>query len=106
MIERCRRASGTLRAWFRSQEEAERFALDPVNAAYHGDIAHFCKCGGGGWHLSKPEWDAEPGDILNINDVPHRLLMRRPDGGTLWEKLTPEEAKKPAPDWLLRTRAQ
>ena len=52
----CVRSSGTsLRAWFRSREEAEAFAADPANPAYHGDVAHFCPvCE---WfHLSRPEW--------------------------------------------------
>jgi hypothetical protein len=102
----CRRSTGTLRAYFDTQEAAERFASDPRNwPAYQDDVARLCKACGY-WHLNRPEWLAEPGDILHINDVPHRLLMRRSDGGTLWEKLTPEEAEKPAPDWLLRTRSE
>jgi hypothetical protein len=39
---RCRRSSGTPRAWFASKEEAEEFANDPLNAAYDGDIAVMC----------------------------------------------------------------
>jgi hypothetical protein len=51
----CKRSTGTDRAWFRTQEEAVAFANDPVNPAYHGDIAHYCAvCGF--FHLSKPEW--------------------------------------------------
>ena len=41
--------------------EAEAFALDPANPAYHGDVAHQCRtCGW--WHLSRPEWLA-PGRL-------------------------------------------
>ena len=50
----CKRPSASYRAYFRSREEAEAFAADPVNVAYHGDLAHKClKCGA--WHLSRPE---------------------------------------------------
>jgi hypothetical protein len=58
----CKRRSGTCRAWFDSRQEAEVFALDPGNIAYHGDVAHHCnKCGF--WHLSKLEWLAS--DVVN-----------------------------------------
>jgi hypothetical protein len=51
----CKRSNGTYRAHFRAQEEPEAFAADPVNVAYHGDLAHKCfRCGA--WHLSRPEW--------------------------------------------------
>jgi len=51
----CRRTDGTYRAHFETREAAEKFAADPTNVAYHGDMAHLClKCGA--WHLSKPEW--------------------------------------------------
>ena len=52
----CKRLiGGTERAWFDSRDEAERFALDPANPAYHGDLAHLCaRCDL--HHLSKPEW--------------------------------------------------
>jgi len=54
-ITHCLRRNGTERAWFRSREEAEAFALDPVNTLYHGDVAHLCdRCGF--WHLSRLEW--------------------------------------------------
>jgi len=63
MTEPCRRQSGSFRAYFRTREDAERFAQDSANwPTYQGDIAHACgKCGF--WHLSKvswlfPEWDA------------------------------------------------
>lgn len=51
----CKRSDGTLRAWFKTYEEAVKFSEDAANTDYHGDVAHFCdKCG---WfHLSKPEW--------------------------------------------------
>jgi hypothetical protein len=43
------------RAWFFTREEAEKFAANPANPSYHGDIAHQCaKCDF--YHLSKPEW--------------------------------------------------
>jgi hypothetical protein len=55
MNEHCKRSTGTERKWFRNREEAEAFANDPVNTAYHGDIAHKCaRCDF--YHLSKPEW--------------------------------------------------
>jgi hypothetical protein len=51
----CKRSTGTDRAWFCTQEEAVAFANDPVNTAYHGDIAHLCHtCGY--WHLSRIDW--------------------------------------------------
>src|SRR6266404_801300 len=51
----CKRSNGTERAWFLTRAEAEAFAEDPENPAYHGDIAHLCpKCGF--WHLSKVSW--------------------------------------------------
>ena len=51
-----KRPSGTVRAHFRTREEAEAFARDPANhPAYLGDIAHECRvCGF--WHLSRFEW--------------------------------------------------
>jgi hypothetical protein len=55
MIEHCKRASGTERAWFATHEDAVRFSRDPANIAYHGDIAGFCeKCQA--YHLSPPEF--------------------------------------------------
>jgi len=54
-LEPCRRASGSFRAHFPSEEAAEAFAADPANTDYNGDIAHRCgKCGR--WHLSRAEW--------------------------------------------------
>ena len=54
---RCRRSNGTLRAWFATVEEAVAFAENPLNTAYHGDVAVRClKPGCGGWHLSQPHW--------------------------------------------------
>lgn len=51
--ERCRRSTGTERAWFSTREEAVRFAQDPKNVHYHGDVAHLCQnCGV--YHLSHP----------------------------------------------------
>ena len=51
----CKRPSGRERAWFRTREEAEAFATDPVNPAYHGDIPALCaKCDL--YHLNRPEW--------------------------------------------------
>ena len=53
--EPCKRRSGSYHAHFHTRAEAEAFALDPVNSAYDGDIAHQCRvCGW--WHLSRPEW--------------------------------------------------
>ncbi len=53
--EPCRRQSGSFRAYFYTRKEAEVFAADPANPAYHGDIAHQCAtCGF--WHLSRVEW--------------------------------------------------
>jgi hypothetical protein len=62
--ESCRRANGSLRAWFLTRDEAERFAADPANhPMYLGDVAHLCgKCGY--WHLSRPEWLAPNWDNL------------------------------------------
>lgn len=55
ILEPCRRTSGSYRAYFNTQEEAQAFARDPMNIDYHGDIAHHChKCLR--WHLSRPEW--------------------------------------------------
>jgi hypothetical protein len=55
LTEHCKRSTGTERAWFRTRQEAEAFAADPVNPAYHGDIAALCaKCDL--YHLRKPEW--------------------------------------------------
>jgi hypothetical protein len=54
---RCRRPSGTFRAWFPTAEEAVAFAENPANTTYHGDVAVQCqKPGCGGWHLSQPHW--------------------------------------------------
>jgi hypothetical protein len=51
----CKRPSGTERAWFRTREEAQVFAADPENPAYHGDIPALCaKCDF--YHLNRPEW--------------------------------------------------
>ena len=38
----CKRANGTLRAYFSSEAEAVAFEADPTNIAYHGDVAHLC----------------------------------------------------------------
>lgn len=57
MMERepCKRASGSYRAYFETQEEAIAFATDPGNPCYHGDVTVFCgRCGY--FHLSKLEW--------------------------------------------------
>ena len=54
---RCRRPSGTFRAWFQTAQEAVAFAENPANQAYQGDVAVRCqKSGCGGWHLSQPHW--------------------------------------------------
>jgi hypothetical protein len=54
---RCRRWNGTLRAWFATAAEAVAFAENPLNTAYHGDVAVQCsKPGCVGWHLSQPHW--------------------------------------------------
>jgi hypothetical protein len=56
MDEPCRRSSGSLRAYFSTKDEAQKFAADPANhPVYLGEVAHECpKCGY--WHLSKIEW--------------------------------------------------
>jgi hypothetical protein len=63
---RCRRANGTLRAWFATREEAEAFAADPANwPAYKNDIPVLCaRLDCGGWHLSRRDW---PDAILQTN---------------------------------------
>lgn len=64
----CLRSSGkSLRAWFRSREEAEAFAKDPENhPTYLGDVAHLCRvCEF--WHLSRPEWLAP--EWLNMTET-------------------------------------
>ena len=43
MKEPCKRASGTPRAFFDTQQEAIAFAADPANAAYHDDVV--CSAG-------------------------------------------------------------
>lgn len=54
---RCRRASGKLRAWFATKEEALAFEANARNVAYHGDVPVLCmKLGCNGWHLSHPDW--------------------------------------------------
>lgn len=62
----CKRSTGTERAWFRTREEAEAFANDPANPAYHGDVAHLCsKCCF--YHLSKPEWLEPSFSMQDVN---------------------------------------
>jgi hypothetical protein len=59
----CKRSTGSPRAAFWNQESAEKFASDPANIHYHGDVAHLCvKCGL--WHLSKLEWLASS-EVIN-----------------------------------------
>ena len=56
-LNRCRRANGTLRAWFATAADAEAFAANPANTAYRDDIPVLClKPGCAGWHLSQPHW--------------------------------------------------
>jgi hypothetical protein len=66
---KCRRASGNLRAWFATREDAEQFAADPHNEAYHGDVAVLCmKIGCDGWHLSRHDWpDAQAATKMRVN---------------------------------------
>lgn len=68
-MKRCRRANGTLRAWFPTRAEAETFAADPANTAYHGDVPVLClnpRCDG--WHLSQPHWpDAQAEANASVN---------------------------------------
>ncbi len=53
---RCRRSDGTLRGFWLSREQAEKFAQDPMNTSYHGDIV-VGPCGMcGAFHCSRPEW--------------------------------------------------
>ena len=50
----CKRSNGTYRAHFETREEAEKFAADPANVAYRGDLAYRClECDA--WHLW-PVW--------------------------------------------------
>ena len=51
----CKRTDGSDRAWFHTREEADAFANDPANVAYHGDVTTFCKACGF-FHLSRPDW--------------------------------------------------
>lgn len=62
--EPCRRNTGTFRAYFNSQEEAEDFASDPRNVDYHEDLVVFCgRCGK--FHLSHPSWlSSRPWEIV------------------------------------------
>jgi len=65
MTEYCKRSTGTERAWFRTREEAEAFAANPANPAYHGDIPALCaRCDL--YHLNRPEW-LEP--VLTARDA-------------------------------------
>jgi len=52
----CKRSNGSTRAYFRTREDAERFAQDPANwPTYHGDIPMLCAvCDF--YHLNRPEW--------------------------------------------------
>ena len=63
----CVRSSGnSLRAWFKSREEAEAFAV--ANPAYHGDVAHQCDiCEW--WHLSRAEWLFPQWDTMTTEDA-------------------------------------
>jgi hypothetical protein len=59
----CKRSTGSPRAAFWNQKSAEKFASDPANIHYHGDVAHLCaRCGL--WHLSKLEWLASA-EVIN-----------------------------------------
>jgi hypothetical protein len=68
-LNRCRRPSGNFRAWFATAAEAVAFAENPVNTAYHVDMAVKCQQPGcGGWHLSQPNWpDAQASKNAQIN---------------------------------------
>jgi hypothetical protein len=76
----CKRSTGTERAWFRTRAEAEAFAQDPDNPAYHGDLPHFCaNCDF--YHLSKPEWleprfSAEDLDFLSECGINNSARLR------------------------------
>lgn len=53
MKPRCKRSSGTERAFFDTREQAIVFSKDPANQAYHGDVPVLCdKCDL--WHLTPP----------------------------------------------------
>ena len=73
MGEPWRRSNGTFRAHFKTKEEADLFAQDPANwPTYKGDVSHKCpECGW--WHLSKIEWLAKPGDIIEIGGTYYRV---------------------------------
>jgi hypothetical protein len=68
LAEPCRRKNGSLRAWSSTKDEAERFAVDPANVNYHGDVAHFCPKREF-WHLSRPEWLFPEWETLRDNAV-------------------------------------
>ena len=53
-IMRCRRASGTLRAFWFSRKEAEEFVADPRNADYHGDVVAGPCPDCGAFHADRP----------------------------------------------------
>lgn len=63
--QRCRRSNDSLRRWFTTREDAERFAREPANVGYHGDVAHICQKGCGRWHLSKLEWLTPASELVN-----------------------------------------
>jgi hypothetical protein len=55
---RCRRSDGSLRGFWLSREQAEKFAQDPKNTSYRGDIV-VGPCGMcGAFHCSRPAWVA------------------------------------------------
>ena len=54
-VTHCKRTDGTSRAYFHTKEEADAFANDPVNVAYHGDVTTFCAACGF-FHLSRLDW--------------------------------------------------
>jgi hypothetical protein len=58
----CLRESGTPRASFETQEDAEAFRDDPKNTQYHQDVCVFCiRCER--YHLSHPSWSSRPWEI-------------------------------------------
>jgi hypothetical protein len=101
---RCKRSNGTERAWFHTRETAEAFAEDSKNSQYHGDIAHECPFGCG-WHLSRPEWIAQPGDVITMNSRLYRVFERRVNALLLYP-VTEEEAEVSSTLWLQAHRAR
>jgi hypothetical protein len=55
----CKRENGTTRGYWFTKEDAERYAADPRNVSYHGDIAIGPCSQCGAWHLTPGRHTAE-----------------------------------------------